>query len=214
MKIGTKTDEWPHGYGYCCCGCGQRTDPARKTVTKLGHKKGELLKFRQHHWGTRKLTDPVKRFWSKIDKSRGSKSCWPYTAGRNWYGYGMFNPTSKKHVPAHRYMWQLKNGPIPKGMLICHKCDNPPCCNPDHLFIGTPADNMRDKVRKGRQSTKVPKPRYGEDHHNCRFSNEQVRAMRDLYEKCGWKQLALARVFNTPVATIHGIVRYKSRTRG
>jgi len=51
---------------------------------------------------------------------------------------------------AHRWMWQQVNGPIPAGLYVCHRCDNPPCCNPDHLFLGTPTDNMRDAMKKGR----------------------------------------------------------------
>lgn len=214
MELGQVTPEWPHGYGYCSCGCGQRTKPAVHTNTKQGRKKGELTRFLKHHWGTRKLTDPIKRFWSKIDQSGGPDSCWLYTSGKSWSGYGRFHPTSKKAVQAHRYMWELEVGPIPEGMLVCHHCDVPACCNPAHLFIGTPADNMRDKVRKGRQSKKTPKPRYGEEHHNCRFTSEQVQAMRDLYEKCGYTQLGISRIFDCPVATIHNIIHYRARLKG
>ena len=64
--------------------------------------------------------------------------------------YGVFYIGSRKSIGAHRYAWSLANGPIPDGMFVCHKCDNPPCCNPDHLFIGTHDDNMRDMAKKGR----------------------------------------------------------------
>jgi hypothetical protein len=67
----------------------------------------------------------------------------------------MFVLATGKYAPAHRLAWELTNGPIPGGLHGCHKCDNPVCCNPSHLFLGTPKDNADDKVRKGRQRTVV-----------------------------------------------------------
>lgn len=221
MSDNMSSHGWPHGHGFCHCGCGQKTKLASKTSSTAGHIKGQPLRFIHGHNTRlpRRRTDPVERFWSKIDKSSGPEDCWPYTGGKTWSGYGVFNITSKSRMPAHRYMWELVNSPIPEGMLCCHHCDNPACCNSSHLFLGTPADNMRDKVQKGRQSkgtkhARACKPRYGEKHHNCRFTSEQVKAMRDLHEKCNWAQLRLARLFDCPVATIHNIVHYRSRLYG
>lgn len=84
------------------------------------------------------------RFWTKV-RIGGLDDCWPWLAGIHPAGHGMFD---KQY--AHRFAWAYTHGPIPKGLCICHHCDNPPCCNPRHLFIGTQADNVRDMWNKGR----------------------------------------------------------------
>lgn len=98
-----------------------------------------------------KPDDPIRptleqRLWSKIDCS---SDCWLWTASTNTKGYGQikFKGTMLR-VP--RVVWELTHGPIPPGMFVCHRCDNPPCCRPEHLFLGSPADNMTDKMAKGR----------------------------------------------------------------
>lgn len=87
------------------------------------------------------------RFWIKVRRSRG-KGCWLWGAGCFASGYGAF-AWNGKTWRAHRLMWELTNGPIPAGMHVLHTCDTPACVRPDHLFLGTHGDNMRDRWRKG-----------------------------------------------------------------
>lgn len=88
------------------------------------------------------------RFWPRVDTSGGPDACWEWTRGRDPHGYGRFaTPNSDL---AHRASWELHNGPIPAGLNVLHHCDNPPCVNPRHLFLGTQKDNVDDMVAKGR----------------------------------------------------------------
>lgn len=94
------------------------------------------------------------RFWQRVDTSGGPGACWEWTAGRLPLGYGVIHvtlaPGERRTLKAHRVAWELHNGPIPEGLVVCHRCDNPPCCNPAHLFVGTLSDNAKDAAAKGR----------------------------------------------------------------
>lgn len=114
------------------------------------------------------------RFWEKVDK-RGPDECWPWLA-YTAQGYGRINAggDNGKSLLASRVSWVLHNGPIPDGLFVCHKCDNPSCVNPSHLFLGTQRDNMRDCSSKGRARGGVR----GEQNGNAKLNADQVRAIR------------------------------------
>lgn len=96
------------------------------------------------------------RLWPQFDCTGGPSGCWPWTGARNSDGYGLMRigshyDGSRRMSVTHRIAWELAHKrPIPPGMNACHKCDNPPCGNPTHLFLGTQRDNLRDAVQKGR----------------------------------------------------------------
>jgi len=92
------------------------------------------------------------RFWAKVDKASGlgpQGTCWEWQASLNSDGYGNIG-IEQMTDRAHRLSWRLHYGPIPDGLSVLHKCDNPPCVRPDHLFLGTQADNVHDMQAKGR----------------------------------------------------------------
>ncbi len=94
------------------------------------------------------------RLWSRIDRN-GDGGCWNWTGGLNAHGYGQIMEAGR-NMRVHRLVWEKTQGLIPPGAVLCHRCDNPRCCNPDHLWVGTKADNSADMVSKGRQSRYTP----------------------------------------------------------
>ncbi len=117
------------------------------------------------------------RFWAKVDYA-GPENCWEWRASRNRQGYGLFKAGGKTQR-AHRIMYELMVGPIPNGLCVLHTCDNPPCVNLAHLWLGTRADNNHDRDAKGRQVALK-----GEHVNGARLTKEKVLAIRSDHRSC------------------------------
>lgn len=117
-----------------CTGCGAKFD----NFGSLGN-----------HGRFSKVCTPAMRFWGKVNKGPHPKGCWLYTGFIKWDGYGWMQH-KRKFMTASRFAWIITNGEIAEGQHVMHKCDNPPCCNPDHLRLGTHEENMADMAAKGR----------------------------------------------------------------
>lgn len=134
--------------------------------------------------------EPEERFWEKVEKHDLDcpccVGCWWWTGTKTSRGYGSFGAGPKRHdgrgspgmVRAHRWAYDHFVGPIPKGLHVLHRCDNPACVNYEaHLFVGTRSDNMRDAVAKGRQ----PGPPKGDLHHSAKLTASTVAEIRRTF---------------------------------
>jgi hypothetical protein len=138
------------------------------------------------------------RFWEKVVKSEG---CWSWTGATGDFGHGVIGSGGQRGrlLKAHRVSWEIHFGPIPPGLCVLHHCDNPPCCNPDCLFLGTLADNNEDKMAKGRGDFL-----YGATNPSARLTQAQVDEIRSRYP--AETQVQLAQVFGVHYTTIGRIV--------
>lgn len=136
------------------------------------------------------------KFWSRVDKSG---DCWEWTGCKTPQGYGLFFiKRGISQLRAHRISYELANGNIPEGMIICHSCDNPPCVNPDHLWAGTIIDNNLDCIKKGRNCK-------GEKSSFSKLTPKKVAEIRALAFKLPYPKIA--QIFGITRSNVGQIIR-------
>lgn len=134
----------------------------------------------------------------KESYTENENGCWVWSKSKDGRGYGMFQ-AEKINWKAHRYSYAFYIGPIPDGHFVCHKCDNPSCVNPDHLFIATHKLNMKDMVSKGRHS-------FGSKQVNSKLNELDVARIIILCEK-GYTHIEIAKKYGVHQSTISRIIR-------
>lgn len=189
----------------CECGCGQETKIIQHNDKRFGLVQGQPYRFIKWHKSKRVLTE---RFWSHVSIGLPDE-CWEWQASKK-HGYGK-TAIDNHSVSAHRLAYELTHGAIPNGLLICHKCNNPPCCNPKHLYAGTYADNLQDSIKAG--TAYCLPPMYGQQNHKTKLTDESVRLIRNLYTNNNVPRKQLARQFGVSVSNIDAIVTHKTHTR-
>lgn len=143
-----------------------------------------------------------KRFWSKVKVV--DNSCWEWQGSKDRDEYGQaFH--DQKFIAAHRLSWLVHKGNLP-NLFVCHKCDNPSCVNPDHLFLGTNSDNMLDMVKKGRAPN-----RKGSNHGMAKLNEDKVKEIKRLLSN-GSTMYAVAKAYNVTFGTIRNIKNDKTWT--
>lgn len=148
-------------------------------------------------------------FWRKVDQ-RSTQECWKWKGTISQYGYGTAIRQAAKvraKFQAHRLAYFLHYGVDPKDLNVLHRCDNPPCCNPNHLFLGTILDNARDMWEKGRQNVCPPPTKRGADHGCAKLTEAKVIAIRAAYIPFVKTQKMLARDYGVSVRLIDRILR-------
>ena len=168
----------------------------------VSHLKHRALKHCSKSCSNRGRTKTLAERFARYIGETTDSGCILWTGSRAAHGYGHIGGTvdgRRTMLLAHRVAWELANGPIPDGLQILHRCDNPPCINVDHLFLGTHMDNHVDKAQKGRG------PR-GEKNPKAKLAAHHVREIRKRYASATVTQLQLAKEYHVHLSTIERIV--------
>lgn len=153
-------------------------------------------------WRRRTPAEFAEYFWSLVDKSEGG--CWEWRGIRHKKGYGEICVSGRHHKKkAHRVSWELASGPVPPGIHVLHRCDNPPCVRPDHLFLGTNHANVLDAAEKGRRC-------HGEATWTAKLDAGRVREIRRGYLSGALNTVEIARLYGISTRQASAIVRRES----
>lgn len=155
-------------------------------------------------------TAMMDKLWRKV-AVLSPADCWIWLGAKKPAGYGNVR-RNKVYTTAHRVAWELVFGAIPFGMHVLHSCDNPSCCNPHHLMLGTVMSNYIDMVKKGRER-QINKS-HGETHHSSKLTRVQVEEIRKLYIPGLVRQKDLAAKYGVSQRTISIITRNEGRKNG
>lgn len=153
-------------------------------------------------WEGRLRAEP--RLWLQ---TTWSPDCWVWQGPRLPKGYGRLN-CGGRYVLAHRLSYEIHYGPIPKGLLVCHSCDNPPCIRPDHLFLGTAKENSADMWAKGRQRQGAIYR--GSRSTNAKLTESQVATIRARYATGGVTQYEIAAEYGVSQATVKELLNFET----
>lgn len=180
---------------FLCRGCRQRVQKAVRTCNAPPQFCSRSCFARNVNKGKGR---PVQeRFWKFVTIGTPDE-CWPFTGAKRIGGYGAFKVSREgNNIAASRAAWIVTFGEIAPGLFVCHRCDNPPCCNPAHLFLGSDLDNKRDSMQKGRHA-------FGERSSSAKLTVDQVREIRHL-AAAGVNDCELGRRFNMGRSTIRNI---------
>jgi len=191
-------DQIPCKKSICICDCGEKTILPTSALTS-GHTTscGCLTSINRKNYDE-DMRNKIKSYIEINDND-----CWVWKKSKQKQGYGVITYKRKVQL-AHRVSFKIFNGYLPDDLYVCHKCDNPSCCNPDHLFLGTNSDNIKDAFSKGR----VYRPK-GEDHYYSKLKESDVVEIRELAKKNVDKQ-KIADKFKISLSHADNVIRRRS----
>lgn len=188
---------------------------AHTSITITCHKHGDFEQEPTNHIHNKRGC-PVcanggtdeERFFNFVNKNGKqinyvNDKCWEWTGDIRENGYGRFW-LNNKSVPAHRYSYELYFGKVPTDLFVLHRCDNPKCVNPNHLFLGTIKDNIQDMITKGRSPNQK-----GENNPAAKLTENDVLKIREIYATGEYLQKEIAKMFNMPLSSINQVIRGK-----